>query len=390
MKTKSVTLKYSLFQGAYWASAVLSFGYTRLFLKNYGYNATVAGIVLATCSLAAALLQPFLATVMHKKSISLRAVLFAITAFGILCALLLFLPLPAPVVAVFFTLLGITVNSAMGFVNASGFALKGAGETVNFSAARAVGSVCYAIVAKFMSLASSNGALVACYLAGAIPLAVFAYTMLPRHDAAPERKAAAAPVAGGFFKRNRSFLLMMLAQGFIFFMHHIITGYLLDITLFCGGTEDKLGTAILVGALCELPGMLVAGRYMKKHSPVLLLQISAIMYFVRTALFVLFPSMAMVYVLEVMQAVTFALLIPAFPVFVEEYILPEDKLRCQTINTGVNAASGFLSFLLGGVLADALGILVTLKIALLVSLPGTLLLFFCAARAEKERRSAAQ
>lgn len=386
MKRSNVTLKYALFQGAYWASGVLVYGYTRVFLMNYGCSASTAGLVLALGSLAAAFLQPLIGTFMHKRGLSLRTVLFSITALGILFALLMLFPLPAPVITVFFTLLGVVTNSTMGFLNASGFALQKEGETLNFPLARAVGSVTYAVMSKVVSSLSSANGMLACYIGCAAPLAVLAFTMLPHRDpeqTQPEEKTAQG-TEGGFFRRNRSYLFMLLGQTLIFFMHHILTAYLYDIAVYVGGTEADLGTALSVGALFEMPGMLIAGRYMKKHSPARLLQWSAVLYCLRTALLLLFPSLPMLYVLEVLQMVTFAFLIPSFPVFVERYTAPGDKLRCQTLNTGTNAAAGFLGFLFGGMLVDACGIFPTLEISLLVSIPGAILLFFFAGRALKE------
>lgn len=386
MKRSSVTARYALFQGAYWASGVLVYGYTRVFLMNYGCSAATAGLVLALGSLAAAFLQPLIGTFMHKKGLSLRTVLFSITALGILFAALMLFPLPAPVITAFFTLLGVVTNSTMGFLNAAGFALVKEGETLNFPVARAVGSVTYAIVSKLMSGLSSSGGLLACYIGCAAPLAVFALTMLPKRDKEEEttEKETAGQPDGGFFARNKYFLLMLAGQTLIFFMHHILTGYVYDIAVFCGGTEADMGTALSVGALAELPGMLIAGRFMKKHSPVRLLQISAVLYCLRTALFLLAPSLPMLYALEILQMVTFAFLIPSFPVFVERYTAPQDKLRCQTLNTGTNAAAGFLGFLFGGMLVDASGIYFTLKLSLFVSIPGAFLLFFFAGRALKK------
>lgn len=386
---RSVTARYALFQGAYWASGVLVYGYTRVFLMNYGCSAATAGLVLALGSLAAAFLQPLLGTFMHKQGLSLRTVLFSVTALGVLCAALMLFPLPAPVITVFFTLLGVVTNSTMGFLNAAGFALQKEGETLNFPVARAVGSVTYAIVSKLMSALSSSGGLLACYIGCAVPLAVFALTMLPKRDKEEEltEKETAGQPEGGFFARNKFYLLMLAGQTLIFFMHHILTGYVYDIAVFCGGTEADMGTALSVGALAELPGMLFAGRFMKKHSPVRLLQASAVLYCLRTAMFLLRPTLPVLYALEVLQMVTFAFLIPSFPVFVERYTAPGDKLRCQTLNTGTNAAAGFLGFLFGGMLVDGYGIFFTLKLSLYVSIPGAFLLFFFAGRALKNKEA---
>lgn len=386
---RSVTFKYALFQGCYWASSVLIYGYTRVFLMNYGCSATTAGVVMAIGSLAAAFLQPLMGAIMHRKSISLRTVLFTVTALGLVSSLIMLAPLPAPAVVAFFTLLTVMTNSAMGFLNASGFALQKEGEKLNFSAARAVGSVTYAAVSKLMSSLSSANGMLACQISCAAALAALALTLLPRHDREQEQAeaATAAEAESGFFARNRNYILMLVGQAMIFFMHHIITGFLFDITSdLCHGTEAQMGTAISLGAFFEMPGMLIAGRFMKKRSPARLLQVSAVMYALRTGLFLLFPSMPMLYALEIMQMITFSFLIPVFPVFVEQYVAPGDRLRCQTLNTGASAAAGFLGFLVGGILVDSYGILFTLRLALGVCVPGSVLLFVFAGRAASGKR----
>lgn len=389
MKKTSVTFRYAFFQAAYWTSSVLVYGYTRVFLEKFGYGPKAAGVVLATGALAAAFLQPLLGAIMHRRRLPLRTVLFAITALSVVCALAMLAPLPAPAIAAFFTVLAVMTNSSVGFLNSAAFALQREGETVNFSAARGVGSVCYALMSKFISTLASPQAMLACQFTAATVLAALTLTMLPRRDSETAPAPGAQKVEGGFFARNMNYMLILLGQVLLFFLHHIITGYLLDITLFCGGTEAEMGTAILIGALAEMPGMVLAGYLMKKYSPAVLLQCSVIFYFVRTALFLLFPSLFMIYVLEGMQMVSFAFLIPALAVFAEQYACPADRLRCQTLNTGTNAAAGFLGFLLGGILVEKAGIYSTLRVAFFVSVPGMLMIFIFAGRAAKALKAAA-
>ena len=379
MKTRSSTPVYSLFQGFYWASSCLVYSYTRVFLMNYGYSASVAGIVLAVGSLAAVLLQPLLSSLMHSKGITLRTVLSAICACGILCGLVMLLPLPAPAVVAFFTLLGIVTNSTMGFLNSAGFMLDAGRGTLNFPVARGVGSVCYALMSKLMSALAPGRGLLVCYLGCALGLMLLSLCLLPRQEPVEAAEnSAEETVRTGFISRNRFYLLMLIGQVLLWFQHNVLSGYLYDLAIYCGGTGEEMGTAILIGALAEVPGMILAGVLVKKHDTARLLQLSVVLYCVRFGMFLLFPSLPMLYVTEVMQMVTFSLLIPVFPVFVEDHCAPGDRIRCQTLNAASTCASGFFGYLLGGLLVDSFGVFFTLKVSFFIGLPGAFLLFFFA------------
>jgi len=179
---------------------------------------------------------------------------------------------------------------------------------------------------------------------------------------------------------------MLLGQLLIFFQHNCINGYMWDIIRYAGGTASDMGTALLIGALAEVPVMLLFTRLEKGAGCHRLLQLAAILYVLKPLLILLHPSIPMVYVSQGMQMVTYAFVVPGMAYYANRLLAEEDRIRGQALITGSIAAAGFFGYLLGGLMVERAGILPSLWVASSVGALGSLLLFLFARPLPQERR----
>lgn len=385
MQSKNLTPHYALYQSLYWMSACFVYSYTRVFLQKLGFSVTVAGVELALSSLFSVLLQPLIASALGRwKKLSLRAVIAAGLGLALFCGGLLLTPVPMGALAALFLIMSTMTLTVQPFINSVGFGYINAGKKLNYSAARGVASLAYAGLSKLISLLAegeSGTGMLVCYLimtTGTLLVSLHlaqgtGWEGQTETNAADHHQDKGVSTLN-FFKKYPGFSLMLLGQLLIFFQHNCINGYMWDIVQRAGGTAGDMGTALLIGALAEVPALLFFNRIEKKCPCHRLLQLAAVLYVIKPLLILITPSLPMLYLSQGMQAVTYALIVPGMAYYSNRLVNPGDRIRGQALITGSIAAAGFVGYLLGGMLVDGMGIETTLWAAVAVGTAGSLLL----------------
>lgn len=372
--------QYALYQSLYWMSACFVYSYTRVFLQKLGFSVTLAGVELALSSILSVLMQPLLASALGRwKKLSLRAVIAAGLGLSLFCGVLLLTPVPLAALAVLFLVMSTMTLTVQPFINSVGFGYINAGHKLNYSAARGVASLAYAALSKLISLLAeeeTGTGMLLCYLI--MTLGTLLVTLYLAQGTGENQRVETENNKGvstlAFFKKYPSFSLMLLGQLLIFFQHNCINGYMWDIVQRAGGTAGDMGTALLIGALAEVPALLFFTRIEKKCPCHRLLQLAAGLYVLKPLLILVSPTLPMLYLSQAMQAVTYALVVPGMAYYSNRLVAPQDRIRGQALITGSIAAAGFFGYLFGGVLVDAMGITATLWAAVAVGTVGSLLL----------------
>lgn len=390
---RNLNFSYSLYQSLYWMSACFVYSYTRVFLQKLGFSASVAGAELAFSSILSVLLQPWIASALGKrKSLSLRSVITGALVLSLFCGGLLLAPVSMGVLAVFFLIAATMTLTVQPFINSVGFGYINEGASLNYSASRGVASLAYAGISKILAAVSeleTGRGMLLCYLLMTAATLVVSLVLAQGAGSAGAgltQRSSAGGSTGAFIKRYPGFSLMLLGQLLIFFQHNCINGYMWDIIRYAGGTAADMGTALLIGALAEVPVMLLFTRLEKGAGCHRLLQLAAILYVLKPLLILLHPSIPMVYVSQGMQMVTYAFVVPGMAYYANRLLAEEDRIRGQALITGSIAAAGFFGYLLGGLMVERAGILPSLWVASSVGALGSLLLFLFARPLPQERR----
>ena len=377
---RHLSAHYALYQSLYWMSACFVYSYTRVFLQKLGFSVTAAGVELALSSVLSVLLQPLLASALGRwKKLSLRLVIAAVLILALFCGSLLLTPAPMGALAALFLIMSTMTLTVQPFINSVGFGYINGGHGLNYSASRGVASLAYAGLSKCISLLaereSGTGMLLCYLLMTAGTLLVTLYLAQPVGDTSPQVSSAKSGVSTlTFFKKYPHFSLMLLGQLLIFFQHNCINGYMWDIVQRAGGSSGDMGTALLIGALSEVPALVLFTRLEKKCPCHALLRLAAGLYILKPLLILLSPSLPLLYLSQGMQAVTYALVVPGMAYYSNALVDPADRIRGQALITGSIAAAGFIGYLLGGIMVDGMGIETTLWTATAVGAVGSLLM----------------
>lgn len=354
------------------------YSYTRVFLEQLGFTGWVSGLVLALASIFSVALQPPIAELLSRsEKLSLRLVIALILGVVLLSGLLLLFPKGGWLVIVLFLMLGTATLTVQPFINSVGFTYINKGEKLNFALSRGVASLSYAAISKLMSYLSekSNAAMLLCFLTTMSLLFVQNLFMAQKGPAVAVREEKARGSISAFIKRYPAFCMMLMGQMFIFCQHNIINGYIWDVSLYVGGDAGTMGTALLIGALVEVPAFFLFDRLLRRIPCHGFLKAAAVFYVVKPLLILINPTVPFFYLSQSMQAITYAFMMPGMAYYTNALLLESDRIRGQALVTSSIAVAGFIGYLAGGVMMDTIGIANSLWMSIAVGALGSTLLF---------------
>lgn len=374
---KHLNASYSLYLSLYWVSACFVYGYTRLFLSRLGFSADQVGVLLAVDCAAAMVLQPLLARIIDRSErITMRHVLFVMCLVVLFCGGLLLIPQPKAVLICLFAAMSTMTMAVQPFVNAVGFGYMNRGEKLNWSFARGVASLAFALFSKvYSALAERNmNYLLDMYLIVTAGLLICSLILVGKDSEAGPR---ARVHHGSLFKSYPFFFGMLLGAAMLLFQHSFLEAYLYDVIVAVGGGTRSLGTALLIGAAVETPMMLLFSRVEDRFGAYRVLKISVIFVTLKPLLILLTGAVWGVYLMRFSHFISFAPFILSLTYYGNERMAEDEKVTGQALIAGATSLSGIFSYLFGGMLISSLGAMRALLVCTLIGiLGGTLLLLF--------------
>lgn len=390
-KSISLDLRYAFIQAIYLMLFCATVGYASVYLLNSGFNNSMIGIILSISNVLAVILQPMLASYIDKttKVTLAQLVIYAIIIMGIISALMYF---SVDVQVVMFGLVVILFTgmiTLMPFVNSLSFVFEKRGYNINFGLARGIGSASYAIASLFLGnfVESYDASLLPLFYVGlAIILWYSVYSFkAPKEEIVIEKdkkEESQQLTLGQFVKKYNKLMFLLLGIVFVYFDHTVINNFFIQVVTNVGGTSSDMGNAIFLGAVLELPTMVVFSRLCKKIDCGKLLIISGIFYSVKHVLTYLATSMTVIYIAQCFQMLAYALFIPASVYYVSKLVDRSDLTKGQAMVTGAMTLSGVFASLLGGILLDVVGAPNMLLMGAILSVIGSIIMFFTTEKVE--------
>ncbi len=359
------TFRFSLMQGVYWFGACLVYSYAERILLSYGFQTGVIGVILAASYLSAMVLQPAIASAADRgRRVTLRLGIAAGALLSAALAVSARIGGNAPVVfAVLLGALSSVTLAVQPLVNAVGFHYINRGLDLDYSFARGVASVVYALASLlFGALAARRiGAMLWVY--AAVQLGLFLSALF----FAPHREGIAARETGGsladVFRRYPAFVLFCAGNLVLVVPHMVINSYLASITKVTGG---DMSVMIAIAALVEFPAMMAYSHLRKRIPDRLLLVASAAVYLLKTGLLLAAAYLPIgawaAYVSSALQMLCYAIFVPAASYYANDTVSESDRVKGQMLLTEAGLAAGVVSMLFGGLSIGRFGVGITLAV----------------------------
>ena len=377
----SESLKYKALQGVYWMIYCVGFVYVTYFLQEKSISASMIGTVIAICCVISAFLQPWIGSLADRGgALNWKSILIGSIGLNLLiCATMLFIDEGIAVIILFASFMTL-INCMMPLVNAACFYYLKKNIVIDFGSARACGSIAFAAISVAvgkLTVMFGTPAVVASGIALNIFLLLITLSM-PYYGDMTEGDSSrikSGGQQGSFFSKYPAFVIMMVGLSLVMSFHNCIQIYMLMILENVGGNSDNLGTAIAIAAVMELLVLFNYARLHKMFGAKKLLMVCGVFYCIRGALYLLATDVMHIYLIQTLQAVTFAIFASASTYYSNETMAPEDKVKGQGLMAAVLTVGNVIGSLQGGFTLDAFGISWMIIISLGICIAGTAMIF---------------
>ena len=372
MNSKKLTAQCAVLQGSYWVAVCAINGFATVFLLHIGLKSSQIGVVLALGNILGVILQPFVAAAADRAK---RVTLQQMTA-GMAIAIILLLILMqcmskmVPGIVLSFLIVNMLLQVVQPLINSISL------YYVNHGIGRGVGSASYAVAASFLGILIGRYYGLAIMAVGCLSFAVMFVTLIsmpvvknPNESKKEEQKNTANRQRGGgileFACRYRNYMLVLLGMILIYVESTYVNNYLINIVVSLGGDIKRMGTLLTVST------MLLFSRLVGKWDSRKLIRFAAVMFSVKALGYLVCGSISFLYVVQMLQMLSFALCLPSAVYYVNETMAVEDRVKGQSLLIASSTMGGVFGSLSGGVLVDFAGIKAMLATGLGLSMIGT-------------------
>ena len=426
---KKLNSGYGAIFGTYWIIYAVVSSFASVFMLAKGYTNSQIGITLAAANVLAVVMQPLIADFVDRSK---RLDVIGTTTIMTVCMMVFTVGM--------FTFRGGSLGLCVVFVlliafhtvlqplfNSLAFRLEEAGVSINFGIARSVGSLAYSIfVAVFGTIVEHLGINVmpaASEISCLLLIASLAFTGYYFRKGTAAREAAVmvgasrmtgdadgkadgeagvsdnggAGAADGkkdinedinlvqFIRRNKMFFIMNLGVLGIFFSNAVLNNYMAQIVTGVGGTTEDMGRILGVMAFLEIPTMVFFKQLRNRFSCQFLLKVAAIGFTVKIAICWIANSVALLYVGQFFQPVSFALFLPGMVYFSDEMMSRGEAVKGQALFTTMITITTIFATLLGGVILDSSGPKMLTFVSTLLTAAGALVIILAADKVKSNK-----
>lgn len=373
---KKAGLLYTLLQIALWGIYGVLYSYANRYLLARGLSSTLTGVLLAAATGCALILQPLLTSVIDRKKLKLRTSVVTLSALMLLCSLILIILKSPTATAVIFAIAYIGVIAYPAFINALGMVTVKSGLRVSFAAARGIGALTFGITA------AGTNRLIITFGEDIIPVLSLIFCALGVIGALMFSKSSETLIKNetpskfkDFFHRNKRFCALLLSVAILNIGHNILGNCMYQIALFKGNGNAQ-GTVLMLSTFIEIPTILLFTKLMKIADSSAYMKISGVFFTLRIALTLLLPSIVGLYIAQLCQIGGYALYTVCSVYYASEAVCDCDTVKGQTYICTANTVGCLAAHLWAGAMIDALGVEKMLIMTMLLSVLGTVGIFF--------------
>lgn len=354
--------KVRILMGTYFSLNCISLSYVVFYLGMFGFQDHTIGTIVSISAVIGFVLQGMLGRIIdtHPKWYW-RNLLIVLGIFVlIVCGLILICQL----INIGSLMLGglyavfIIITLGMGpLVNTSSFYYTAHGRPVNFGVARGIGSVVFAAVSYIIGVFSAQMGVIFIPIFGVVVSLLFILSTIILPDLGSayasgdmQSSSKTSLVSRDFIQRNKYFILMALGICMVLILHNIVNSFLIRMVENVGGTSDALGIALAIAAICEIPVLFLYESFVKRFniSSQFLIFLACMFFVIRGILYLFATSVVFIYAVQILQSVTFALLIASKTHYADEGVGEEDKATGQSIMSMTEASGMVLGSAVGG------------------------------------------
>ena len=359
---RTLTLHYTLHQMAYWAVAAAAVSFASAYLLAKGFPAAQVGILLACGNLLSRSVQPFLADRADRIGGNvLKVFVVGLTTLSMVCfGLIGCLALPRWLFGLLYLLGIFAFDAMMPLLNAISVAYSQSGYRINYGIGRGLGAFAFSLAAlavgKVMAGWGADYMIwIALVMLLANALVTLGYPSLKGGGIHHLRQEECCSVPE-FFRRYKWYCVSLLGVLFLAMFHAMTENYLIEIVSPLGGDSNTVGIALFIATVAELLVLLGFERLRRRLHDQLLLKLSGVFFTLKAVLLFVAPSVEAIYLIQLLQAVTYCFLSPTQLYYAQGKVDSADMVKGQASITAAYTLGCALGNFTGGQLLEFFGV----------------------------------
>lgn len=385
---KNLTLRYSITQFTYWAASSGAAAFATTYLLDKGVPSGAVGLMLALAGLASCLTQPILAAFADRaERFLLTKMLLLFSALCCICfSLQLVSGLPLMLTAILY-MIGVWSSDVMvPLLNALCVACNGAGFSINYGAARGIGSAASAISSLAVGFIIAKLGAVWMLLFLLISrifciITLAGYPKLCKERAAKEEMQQSCSIVN-FFSKYRWYCASLLGISFLGMFLAMMENYMIAIMGALGGDSSHVGIALFISSMVASPVIFFFRKVREKFKDTNLLKIAAVSFLIRAVYLYFAKDITTIYLLQLLHITSYGFMHPAQVYYANAKVSSTDMVKGQAFSTAAYALGCSAGNFAGGQLLN-LGVDAILIAGVVMTLTGTAILFLTVNKSDK-------
>lgn len=378
---KSLTLKYTFQQMAYWATGAGIMSFATVFLLEKGFAASQVGILLACGNLLSCGMQPIMAERADRAGgNAIKWLIAGLTCVCIFCfGAVQLLPLSQWLFG-FLYLIGVfTFDAMMPLLNAITVVYNENGYKVNYGIGRGIGSFAYAVsalvIGKIMAEFGVDWMIWICLLLLTANVALtLAYPSINVQKQVETEKEECCTIPE-FIRRYRWYCLSLGGIILLGMFHAMTENYLIEVVRPLGGDSGSVGVALFIATAIEMVVVVNFDHIRKKISDNALLKIGGISFLVKAVLLLMAPNVVSVYFIQLLQATSYSFVSPTQLYYANQKVGAADMVKGQAFITAAYTLGCAMGNFSGGQILQIADVRTMLIAGIIMAALGTWILF---------------
>ena len=267
-------------------------------------------------------------------------------------------------------------------LNAFAFYYHYKGVSVNYGAARGIGSLCYSGCSMLLGMLTVQlgSFAVPCslgFLGALVFLLVFFMPDLQGDNVSAGREEKKDTLRLSEFP---AFTLMLAGLSLVMLFHNMVMTYFIHVIGRAGGDSSHMGVAIGIAGLVEIPVLFLYTRVKGNRPSKIFLAVSGAAFFAKAVLFLFARRIFMIYAIQCLQCLAFGLMAASRVYYVDEVVGKKYEATGQAFMSATETIGIVLGSVIGGFLMQASGIDMLLWVAALMCLAGMVMMAVSALR----------
>lgn len=378
---KTLTIRYTFQQMAYWAAAAGILSFASAFLLEKGFTTSQVGTLLASGNILSCVVQPILADRADRAGTQvITRYIMGLTALCAACfAVIQLLPVPQWLFGLLYLMGVFTFDAMTPLLNAVCVAYNQQGCRINYGLGRGIGSFAYSLAALAIGKAIAGwGAdwmiwIVLALLAANVVITL-GYPRMGERVTQEKRESECCSIPV-FFRRYKWYCFSLLGVMLLAMFHAMTENYLIKVVGRLGGDSSSVGTALFIATVAEMPVILWFDSVRKRIPDNRLLKLAGVSFLLKAVLFLAAPSVASIYLIQILQATSYAFLSPTQLYYANAKVLQADMVKGQAFITASYTLGCAIGNFTGGQLLEVFDVAALLMAGIIMAASGTVILF---------------